>query len=248
MSKRGPVYIAGSAVLSAVARPIAQHEKAGLAPLVARMKRIFLDNKARGLAAPQVGESLRLFMVARGENNDFAPLVALNPSVVRRSQSYSLEWERCLSVPDHAALVSRARKVDVQYQTLSSETPVRTVLKGCAHGSTLPPVCLHARGTPARAPNSITLSLRLGVFSLSLSSFSCARTHRELARVFQHELDHLDGVLYTSKMIPESFCHITRLEDPEARAEIEEAAINAAEQRAAMRELEETERPRLSPR
>ena len=66
--------------------------------------------------------------------------------------------------------------------------------------------------------------------------------------MFQHELDHLDGVLYTSKMIPESFCHITRLEDPEVRAEIEEAAINAAEQRAAMRELEETERPRLSPR
>jgi peptide deformylase len=178
MSKRGPVYIAGSAVLSAVARPIAQHEKAGLAPLVARMKRIFLDNKARGLAAPQVGESLRLFMVARGENNDFAPLVALNPSVVRRSQSYSLEWERCLSVPDHAALVSRARKVDVQYQTLSSETPVRTVLKGCARGSTLAArllACARHSCPCSKQHHVVFASWRL--FSLSL--FFLLRAHAQ---------------------------------------------------------------------
>jgi len=33
-----------------------------------------------------------------------------------------------------------------------------------------------------------------------------------MARVFLHELDHLDGVLYTERMIPSSFTHTSLLD------------------------------------
>ena len=42
------------------------------------------------------------------------PFVALNPRIVRRSRSRTIDWEACLSVPDYAALVSRPRRVTVQ--------------------------------------------------------------------------------------------------------------------------------------
>ena len=42
------------------------------------------------------------------------------------------------------------------------------------------------------------------------------------ARVFQHEYDHLDGILYTSRMIAKSFTHMDILKDDEAREAVEE--------------------------
>ena len=43
------------------------------------------------------------------------------------------------------------------------------------------------------------------------------------ARVFQHEMDHLDGIMYTSRMIASSFTHVSMLHDEAARDAIEEA-------------------------
>ena len=40
---------------------------------------------------------------------------------------------------------------------------------------------------------------------------ACASRGSDMARTFQHELDHLDGILYTSKMIPESYVHLSKL-------------------------------------
>ena len=42
------------------------------------------------------------------------------------------------------------------------------------------------------------------------------------ARVFQHELDHLDGVLFTERMIPSSLTHMSIMTDDEAREAVEE--------------------------
>lgn len=57
-----------------------------------------------------------------------------------------------------------------------------------------------------------------------------------MARTFQHELDHLDGILYTSKMIPESYVHLSKLRDAEEKSEIEDIAIAAAQKRAEERD------------
>ena len=46
------------------------------------------------------------------------------------------------------------------------------------------------------------------------------------ARVFQHEFDHLDAVLYTERMIDSSFSHLSLLRDPRRMKEIEQTAID----------------------
>ena len=59
-----------------------------------------------GLAAPQVGERLRLAVV----EVDGRLLVLGNPSLVR-TESPVVGWEGCLSVPDRVAKVARPREV-----------------------------------------------------------------------------------------------------------------------------------------
>lgn len=44
------------------------------------------------------------------------------------------------------------------------------------------------------------------------------------ARIFQHELDHLDGILYTDKLLPGSLAYADIIrQDESARIAIEEA-------------------------
>jgi peptide deformylase len=61
-----------------------------------------------GLAAPQVGESLRLAVV----EVEGRLYVLGNPTIVR-SEGSLLDWEGCLSVPDRVAQVARASDVVV---------------------------------------------------------------------------------------------------------------------------------------
>ena len=75
-----------------------------------------------GLAAPQVGHSLRLALI------DVTPadqpkklLVLINPQIV--STEGECTWEEgCLSVPDCSDEVRRSKKVVVRYQNLQGET------------------------------------------------------------------------------------------------------------------------------
>lgn len=109
-----------------------------------------------GLAAPQVGESLRLIVVEYGnEDDEEAPkrlYVLANPEIVQHSEEMDLGIEACLSVPNLAGEVDRFRRITV---------------KG-----------LNRKGQPVK---------------YKLSDW--------LARIFQHEMDHLDGVLYTDRAI-----------------------------------------------
>ena len=77
---------------------------------------------------------------------------------------------------------------------------------------------------------SLSLSLCLSL-SLSLPPSLSPRVRREFARIFQHELDHLDGVLYTSRMIPESYSPLSVLMDERERAAIESSALQIDEER-----------------
>ena len=64
--------------------------------------------KGLGLAAPQIGEPLRLAVV-EVEGRLF---VLGNPSIVRSDGSVE-DWEGCLSVPDRVARIARASEVVV---------------------------------------------------------------------------------------------------------------------------------------
>ena len=99
-----------------------------------------------GLAAPQIGKSIRLIVVERTPE----PLVLINPVIIGHSlRKHTLE-EGCLSVPGKYGLIKRWREVKVRAQTLDGKT-----------------------------------------FEINAKGF--------LAQIFQHEIDHLNGVLYIDK-------------------------------------------------
>ena len=69
-----------------------------------------------GLAAPQLGVALRLFVIDTEWNDEGVeknPQVLINPEVTRKEGK--LTWEEgCLSVPDYVAEVERAAEVTVR--------------------------------------------------------------------------------------------------------------------------------------
>ena len=104
-----------------------------------------------GLAAPQIGAALRIFVIdlSLGHKADDL-MVFVNPTFVER-EGMQLEEEGCLSVPGFNATVAR---------------PQRAVVKGLD------------RDGHERSVEGIDL----------------------LARAFQHEMDHLDGLLFLDRV------------------------------------------------
>jgi peptide deformylase len=68
-----------------------------------------------GLAAPQVGELLRLVVMDLAPDKVPAPLVLINPEVVETATETAVREEGCLSLPDQYADVSRPAWVRVRY-------------------------------------------------------------------------------------------------------------------------------------
>jgi peptide deformylase len=84
--------------------------------LAADMLEVMYDEPGIGLAAPQVGEAVRLVVLDTDWTEEGAernPLVLVNPEIVEREGT--LTWlEGCLSVPDFQAEVERAARVKVR--------------------------------------------------------------------------------------------------------------------------------------
>lgn len=74
-----------------------------------------------GLAAPQVGESIRLITVdVGGALGTSDPHILLNPRIVASSESIAFE-EGCLSLPEFTLEVDRARVLQVTFLSLDGE-------------------------------------------------------------------------------------------------------------------------------
>ena len=74
-----------------------------------------------GLAAPQVGESVRMVVVdVFGQLGERNPQVLLNPEIVSYSEITAFE-EGCLSLPEFTVEIQRPRVVEVSYQDLEGE-------------------------------------------------------------------------------------------------------------------------------
>jgi peptide deformylase len=111
-----------------------------------------------GLAAPQVGVSLRVIVVEFAEvqhlgdeEEENVPLklyAMVNPEITRVSAEKELGTEGCLSVPGFAGDVNRHVEITIRGQNRRGQ-PMRVKAKGW------------------------------------------------LARIFQHEIDHLNGVIFT---------------------------------------------------
>jgi peptide deformylase len=104
-----------------------------------------------GLAAPQIGVPLRIFVVDLSIGRDPSGLIVMvNPEFVVR-EGMQLEEEGCLSAPGFNATVVR---------------PTRAVVRG-----------LDRHGQPQEREGTALL-----------------------ARAFQHEMDHLDGLLFVDRL------------------------------------------------
>ncbi len=65
-----------------------------------------------GLAAPQVHESVRLFVAGvEGKGEDLKVLPFINPVITTIGDETVEDWEGCLSIPDIRGRVPRAREV-----------------------------------------------------------------------------------------------------------------------------------------
>ena len=161
-----PIVLLGDPVLRRRAKRVPQVD-ASIQRLIDDMIDSMREADGVGLAAPQIGVSLRVIVIeVPGEE-----VVALvNPEIVKRSGQRQLD-EGCLSIPGYRAEVSRS---------------VNVVVKG-----------LDRQGRPVRIKAKDDL----------------------LAHALEHEIDHINGVLYIDHL--ESLDELVRIE-PEPGEEEEE--------------------------
>ncbi|WP_237216599.1 peptide deformylase [Falsiroseomonas oryziterrae] len=72
-----------------------------------------------GLAAPQVGELLRLVVIDIRPDEKPDPMVLVNPEIVAESKELATREEGCLSLPGQFADVTRPARVKVRWTDLA---------------------------------------------------------------------------------------------------------------------------------
>jgi peptide deformylase len=146
----------GEPLLRQVAAPVTRFD-AELASLIADMDDTMRAQSGAGIAAPQIGVSLRVVIFELADNPRYPHLtpvpytVLVNPELTPLGEQQEEGWEGCLSVPGMRGLVPRYRRL--RYRGFD------------------------AAGAP---------------LDRTVEGFH--------ARVVQHEVDHLDGILYPQRV------------------------------------------------
>jgi len=108
-----PILRLGDSILSEPARPV-DAITPDIEQLIDDMAETMYAAPGIGLAAPQVGQSLQIFVLDLSLGKDPAGLVVMvNPEFVER-EGMQLEEEGCLSVPGFVATVARPKRVVVR--------------------------------------------------------------------------------------------------------------------------------------
>jgi len=100
-----------AAVLAKRARPVEKIDNS-IHRLVEKMTEIMRANKGIGLAAPQAGVPLRLFIISLDATSQNVR-VYINPTVTPTSDEFDSVEEGCLSVPGIYAKIRRYKKCKV---------------------------------------------------------------------------------------------------------------------------------------
>ena len=118
-----PIVCAPNAILTSHARTVTTFDKR-LEALVGEMKTILLatkNPKGVGLAASQIGQSVRVFITRPKEESVIR--VFINPEIIKRSDEVTdgvpereNKLEGCLSIPKIWGKVKRAKKLCLRYQ------------------------------------------------------------------------------------------------------------------------------------
>ena len=110
-----PILIAPQAILKAKARAVTASDAERIRDLVPRMFAAMYKAPGIGLAAPQVGVGLRMFVMDLMPDDKVDPYVLINPEIVARSPELATREEGCLSIPGLYAEVTRPARVKVRY-------------------------------------------------------------------------------------------------------------------------------------
>jgi peptide deformylase len=158
-----PIIAYGDPVLRKVSVAI-DADYPDLEKLIANMKETMYNASGVGLAAPQIGKAIRLFLIDASpfaEDEDISEKdrevlksfnrVFINAQILEEEGEEWVFNEGCLSIPDVREDVFRQPKIKIEYQDEEFKTHTET-LEGLA------------------------------------------------ARVFQHEYDHIEGILFTDKL------------------------------------------------
>lgn len=135
-------------ILSQATTPVTEITPELLA-LLDKMAAVMVAHDGIGIAAPQVGESLRVAIVDVDE--ELGLIEMINPTIIER-KGQQIDVEGCLSVPDVYGTVERAEEVTVLYVDREGDE-----------------------------------------YELTATDL--------FARAIQHEVDHLDGIVFLEKVI-----------------------------------------------
>lgn len=115
-----PIYAYGSVVLKKVAPDITPDDK-NLGQLIDDMFETMYAADGVGLAAPQVGRSVRLFIMDASAYGDEDPAMAnlkrvyINPHIIEKDGEEELIQEGCLSIPHIHEDVLRPGRIRIKY-------------------------------------------------------------------------------------------------------------------------------------
>ena len=147
----------GNPILKIPAKPVKNIIDRNISELIDSLIDTAIASQGVGIAAPQISQSYRLFIVASHPNERYPyaptmePTAMIDPRILNHGDEVVKDWEGCLSVPGIRGLVPRYREIEVEYTTREGEIQ-REILKDF------------------------------------------------IARIFQHELDHLDGILFLDRV------------------------------------------------
>lgn len=156
-----PIYVYGSEVLRETAKEVNLEsvDRAEFSKFIADMFETMKNADGVGLAAPQVGQSIRFLVVDGSDYSDTYSYLKgfrramINPVIVEESEETIVFSEGCLSIPDVHCDIVRPKKMKVEYYDENFEKKVE-----------------------------------------EFDEFAC--------RMVQHEMDHLDGVMFTDHAAP----------------------------------------------
>lgn len=146
-----PILIAPHPTLKTKARPVLPGDSDIVRDLIPQMFASMYAAPGIGLAAPQIGKTLRLIVIDLTPDNKRSPRVLVNPEIIAASEELATREEGCLSLPGQYADITRPARVKVRYL---NETGAREEIE--------------AEGL--------------------------------LSACMQHEIDHLDGILFVDHL------------------------------------------------
>ncbi len=183
-----------SAILRTPCKELSQKELESpeLQTLLAKMLHTVTDpsQDGVGIAAPQVGLSRRIILVQRLDKPGEPFESYVNVRIDSLYGETVRGQEGCLSIPGLRGIVPRAYGVVVSYAVVPGVGDRGGAASGDASGAGV------AAGTASGAAGGTAVGTAVSATEPGRRS---ERVEGFTARIFQHECDHLDGILYTDR-------------------------------------------------